>query len=159
MLRITLLLVSLLCFSQVKASEYLLMWRMPLKAPIALEYLTTSLEEHGYTVAHLQKCDGGMQDFGYESDFYRVVFFGKVEEVRKLSNNYPELIPYLPLKMVVFAEKDETVLTILNPLGLMKYFPSQTLHTHFRRWHNDINSIFRDMDMADEHHLKAITGS
>ena len=76
--------------------------------------MKASIEEHGYTVAHLQLCDGGMKDFGYESDFTGWCF-RQVDEVRMVSARYPELVSYLPLKIAVIAEKDETLLTVSIP--------------------------------------------
>jgi uncharacterized protein (DUF302 family) len=129
-------------------ADNMLMGRVPLRAEIVLEYVKTSIEEHGYTVAHIQLCDGGMKDFGYESDFYRVVFFGKIDEVRMISERYPELVSYLPLKIAVIAEKDETLLTVLNPEALAPYFDDEALQIQLGRWHSDLVSIFEDVRRA-----------
>ena len=110
--------------------------------------LLQTLEEYGYAVAHVQRCDGGMADFGYKSDLYRVVFFGKIDEVRYLSDKYPQVIPYLPLKILLFAEKDETVLVALNPLELAKWFAAEELHSQMQRWHSDIRAILLEMRAA-----------
>lgn len=129
-------------------ADNMLMGRVPLRAEIVLEYVKTSIEEHGYSIAHVQLCDGGMKDFGYKSDFYRVVFFGKIDEVRMISERYPELVSYLPLKIAVIAEKDETLLTVLNPEALAPYFDDETLQIQLGRWHSDLVSIFEDVRRA-----------
>ncbi len=126
-------------------ADNMLMGRIPLRAEIVLEYVKESIEEHGYTIAHLQLCDGGMKDFGYKSDFYRVVFFGKANEVRHLTERYPELVSYLPLKMAVIAEKDETLLAIMNPEALAPYFPGQEMQIQLGRWNSDLVSIFDEV--------------
>lgn len=126
-------------------ADNMIMARLPMRAELVLEYLKGSIEEHGYTVAHLQLCDGGMKDFGYESDFYRVVFFGKVKEVRMISEHYPELVSYLPLKIAVIAEKDETLLTVLNPEALVPFFADEAVQIQLGRWQSDLVSIFEDV--------------
>lgn len=150
--RFTLALVLFFAITAVVQANSLIMGRVSLKAEIAYAYLTSSLEEHGYTIAHVQTCDLGLADFGYKSDFYRVIFFGKLEEVRELSAKFPELVPYLPLKIAIFAEKDETVLTALDPTGLADYFPSKELRIQFVRWHSDLESIMHDMQVAGQTH-------
>jgi uncharacterized protein (DUF302 family) len=127
------------------AAQPTLTARTALNFEQAMGALTQTLGEYGYTVAHVQRCDGGMSDFGYKSDFYRVVFFGKIDEVRSLSKKHPELVPYLPLKMLLFAEKDETVLVVLNPLDLVRHFESDELRVQFQRWHSDIRAILNEM--------------
>lgn len=140
-----LLAAGLLLLSAWSGAENLLMARVPLEAEVVIEYLKTSVEEHGYTVAHIQLCDGGMTDFGYKSDLYRVVFFGKLAEVRMISERFPELVSYLPLKIAVIAEKDEALLTVLNPDALAPYFTDQDLQIQLGRWRSDLESILADV--------------
>ena len=137
--------LALALFSGALNAQPTLMARTGMKFEDAMDVLTQTLGEYGYTVAHVQRCDGGMADFGYKSDFYRVVFFGKIDEVRRLSQEHPELVPFLPLKMLLFAEKDETVFVILNPLDLARHFESEELQVQFQRWHSDIRSILGEM--------------
>ena len=138
-------LVVLLVASVGASADNMIMARVPLRAELVIEYLNSSVEEHGYTIAHTQLCDGGMTDFGYKSDLYRVVFFGKIDEVRVISERHPELVSYLPLKIAVIAEKDETLLTVLNPEALAPYFADQALQIQLGRWRNDLISIFDDV--------------
>ena len=138
-------LVILLLASAGASADNMIMARVPLRAELVIEYLNSSVEEHGYTIAHTQLCDGGMTDFGYKSDLYRVVFFGKIDEVRVISERHPELVSYLPLKIAVIAEKDETLLTVLNPEALARYFADRALQIQFGRWRNDLISIFDDV--------------
>ncbi len=141
-------LMSLACvllLSPLSIADNMIMGRIPLRAEIVLEYVQSSIEEHGYTIAHLQLCDGGMTDFGYKSDLYRVVFFGKIDEVRWISRDYPELVSYLPLKIAVIAEKDETLLTVLNPEALVPFFADEAIQIQLGRWQSDLESIFSDV--------------
>ena len=93
-----------------------------------------------------------MTDFGYESDLYRVVFFGKIDEVQRISSDYPELVSYLPLKIAVIAEKDETLLTVLSPEALVPFFADEAIQIQLGRWQNDLNSIFDDVRRATARH-------
>jgi uncharacterized protein (DUF302 family) len=140
-----LLAAGLLLLGGAVTAQSTLMARTDMKFERAIGVLQQTLEEYGYKVAHVQRCDGGMADFGYKSDFYRVVFFGKVEEVRRLSRKHPELVPYLPLKILLFAEKDETVLVVLNPLDLARRFEAEELKVQFQRWHSDIRAILDEV--------------
>ena len=147
-LRKTAWLLLLAALSTLAHADNMLMSRIPMRAEIVLEYVKTSIEEHGYAVAHVQLCDGGMADFGYKSDTYRVVFFGKVEETRMISARYPELVSYLPLKIAVIAERDETLLTVLNPEALEPFFVAREVQVQLGRWASDLNSIFDDVRRA-----------
>ena len=147
--------VVFLWLSTVAAADDMIMGRVPLRAEIVIEYVTSSIEEHGYSIAHIQLCDGGMADFGYKSDLYRVVFFGKIDEVRAISGQYPELVSYLPLKMAVIAEKDETLLAILDPEALGPFFADEAVRIQLGRWKNDIASIFDDIRRSTAGHAVA----
>lgn len=146
-------LAVLLAFSGIAFSDNMIMGRVPMRGEIVLEYVKSSIEEHGYTVAHIQLCDGGMKDFGYKSDLYRVVFFGKIAEVRAISERYPELVSYVPLKIAVIAEKDETLLSVLNPQALAPFFTDEEVQIQFARWSNDLESIFEDVRRSTAQHV------
>jgi uncharacterized protein (DUF302 family) len=110
-----------------------------------LEAAKQTIAEYGYTVAHVQKCDGGMAEFGYHSDKYQLLFFGKLDEVRRLSHEYPELIPFLPIKMAVFAEHDETVIVVLDPLELGRYITDAKLQVQLARWRSDLRAMLQEL--------------
>jgi len=114
----------------------------------AITSLQTRIETHGYKVTHVQRCDAGLQSLGYGTDLYRVVFFGKLEEVRHLSTSYPELIPFLPLKIAVFAEGEQTIISALNPSSLGKFYANAELRIQFKRWENDLRSILGGMQQS-----------
>ena len=129
----------------VSHADTMLMRRVPLAADIVMAYVQSSIEEHGYSIAHIQTCDDGLGDFGYKSDFYQVVFFGKAGEVRRLSASHPELVSYLPLKIAVIAERDEALLTVLNPQVLTAFFTDEAVQIQLGRRYNDLQSIFNDV--------------
>ncbi|HEC07044.1 DUF302 domain-containing protein [Thiolapillus sp.] len=129
-----------------QADQKLVMARSHAKAQHVMDVLKETLPEYGYSVAHVQRCDGGMAEFHYKSDFYRVVFFGKLEEVRRILADHPEMSPYLPLKIAVIAENDETVLAAMDPRALGAFFPDdKKLQLQFARWYNDIQAMLDEM--------------
>lgn len=128
------------------AVQPLLMARSQLEAERAMEILQETIQEYGYTIAHVQRCDGGMAEFDYKTDFYRVVFFGKLEEVRGILKRYPEMAPFLPLKITVIAEKEETLLTTLDPRALGRLFGNDpVLQVQFARWYNDLHAMLEEL--------------
>lgn len=135
----------LLMLSSALHAENMIMLRVNDSYDNVMISVKEKLDGYGYQVAHVQKCDGGMKSMGYVSDDYKVVFFGKLQEVRELSKKYPQIIPYVPLKIAVIKEKDSVILVALNPSSLSPYFKQKELHTQFDRWESDIRSIFREI--------------
>lgn len=103
--------------------------------------LQQAISDQGYVLSRVQRVDIGLTEFGYQTDKYRVVFFGKPEEIRRLSANYPELIPYLPLQIAIFAEADETLLATASPLDLNDAYAKPELAALFARWEQDLRAI------------------
>jgi len=87
---------------------------------------------------------------GYKTDKYRVVFFGRHKELQKLSDDYPELTAYLPLKIAIFSEGTETLLVTSDPIKFTEMFPDKTLKEHFSRWSTDMVAIFNDIRKRDD---------
>lgn len=150
---ISLWLAALLLPAAVHAEQTTLMARTSMPFDEAMLRVQELLNEYGYKVAHIQKCDGGMAQFGYHSDKYQLVFFGKLEEVRRISHQYPQMIPFLPLKLAVFAEHKETVVVALNPLELGRYIPDSKLQVQLARWHSDLRSLLAELRDAQPSNL------
>ena len=129
-------------------AEETLMARVGLDFDSSLEQLQRVIAEHGYTVSHVQRCDVGLQRSGYQTDKYRVVFFGKLDEVRAISSSHPELVPFIPLNFAVFAENGDTILSVFNPAVYEDLFPDSGLSVQFRRWESDVRSILDKMRAA-----------
>lgn len=141
----SLILLCLLLVSGHANAENVMMTRSYESFEATLQTIKKALESRGYTVAHEQRCDGGLKGFGYETDFYRVIFFGKAEEVRHWSKQQPEMIPYLPLKLAVIAEEDQVLVVSFNPEELALLFTDKELQIQFSRWKNDIDSIMHEI--------------
>ena len=99
-----------LLMSPMLAAEDLYMVRSQLSFPEAMTALQQAITDSGYQVSRVQRVDIGLTTFGYKTDKYRVVFFGKLAEIRELGDQQPDLLAYLPLKIAIFAENEETIL-------------------------------------------------
>ena len=126
-------------------NDQLLMMRSTQSFPEAMLSLQKAIGEYGYTVARVQRVDIGLTSSGFATDKYRIVFFAKPEEVRHLSAKYPQLIPYLPLKITLFAEQEETLLTTFDPQLLTTLAPDSEFRQQAMRWRSDIIAIFDEL--------------
>ena len=111
--------------------------------PEAMSLLQEAIKQQGYTLSRVQRVDVGLSAKGYKTDKYRVVFFGKGEQIQHLSANYPQLIPYLPLKIAIYAENDSTILASANPAVFNDMFKLPELKSTFNLWLKDITEILR----------------
>jgi len=136
-------------FSAVFASN-LIMARSHEKFPEAMLTLQTSIKEHGYTVARVQRIDIGLTGMGFKTDKYRVVFVGKKDEIQYLTKKYPELTPYMPPKVSIFAEDEDTVVVTVNPAVYKDMIDDEEDRRIFDRWENDVYSVFKDFSTAAE---------
>ena len=143
--------VFLLCVfvsTNIFASD-LIMARSSLPFSEAMTNLQVSLKEHGYTVARVQRIDIGLTAMGYKTDKYRVVFVGKADEIKYLVNKYPQMIPYMPPKVSIFAEGEDTMLVTANPQVFAKMIDDEKDKIIFQRWENDVYSVFDDFRSAE----------
>ena len=131
------------------SANELLIARSPLAFEEAMLALQDSIRQHGYTLSRVQRVDIGLTTFGYKTDKYRVVFFGRPEEIRRLSHAYPDLIPYLPLKIAIFAENDQTLLVTANPVLLERFYRHPELKSVFERWARDIQAMLDEVREAE----------
>lgn len=134
--------VLLLCALSVSAqAEELLMVRSPAMFEEAMSALQAAISTQGYTLSRVQRIDVGLSGSGFKTDKYRTVFFAKPDELRALSARHPDLIPYLPLQIVIFAEGDETLLVAANPIHLRADYTDAELGAVFARWEKDMRAI------------------
>jgi len=128
----------------------LLMVRTQQTFPEAMLALQTSIKEHGYKVVRVQRIDIGLTGMGYKTDKYRVVFVGKTDEIKYLVKKYPVLAAYMPPQISIFAEQGETVLVTANPRIYAEMVDDEADKVLFRRWENDVYSVFEDLRNADD---------
>lgn len=128
----------------------LLMVRTLQTFPEAMLTLQTSIKDHGYEITRVQRIDIGLTGMGYKTDKYRVVFVGKPKEIQYLVDKYPVLAAYMPPKISIFAEHGETVLVTANPMIYAEMITNEKDKVLFRRWENDVYSVFDDIRAADD---------
>ena len=125
-------------------AEDLLMARIPMTFPEAMLKLQNTLKTNNHTLSRVQRVDIGLTSKGYKTDKYRIVLYGQAEEIRQLADEYPQLIPYLPHKIAIFAEEEETMLVAVNPEMLIET-EDPRLKAVMKKWHEDLQEIFKDM--------------
>jgi len=125
-------------------AAHMKMVRVKQPFPESMLKLQEVIKEHGYKLSRVQRVDIGLTKSGYVTDKYRLVFFAKHDEFRWVIDNHPELIPYLPLKIAIYAEGKDTILTVYNPRVLFQPEAGK-LRDIILRWEKDLNSIFRVM--------------
>ncbi len=144
MIRKPLFLLLLWLLATPALAEDLLMARIPMTFPEAMLKLQNVLKAHGQVLSRVQRVDIGLTSKGYKTDKYRVVFFGRLDEIREVSEKYPMLIPYVPHKIAIFAEEDETLIVAANPERLFPE-PDPALQKIVRTWKAELEGIFHDM--------------
>ena len=117
--------------------------------PETMSKLQETIKANNYTVSRVQRVDIGLTAMGYKTDKYRVVFYGKAKENARLTKQYPFLIPYLPLKIAIFAEGDETLMVATNPM-LLGSKAAPKLDPVLKRWEKDLTKIINEMRIAPD---------
>jgi uncharacterized protein (DUF302 family) len=130
------------------SAEELIMVRVPQTYAEAMTSLQTIIKDHGYQLIRVQRVDVGLQARGFSTAEYRVVFLGKRAEIEAIIARHPELMPYLPLKIILFAEGETTLAVTNNPLVFGSFFRDPDLQTYFRHWETDVRSMLDQLAQA-----------
>jgi uncharacterized protein (DUF302 family) len=126
-------------------AEDLLMARTDNAFPEAMTLLQSAISSHGYKITRLQEVNENLAKRQFKSDMYRVVYFGKYDEIKQVTAKYPELIPFLPLSVTIFAEGDQAILVANHPRMLETFFPDPALKPTFERWEKDMVTIMDEV--------------
>lgn len=140
MTRLAAVVFALLLSTAAHADE-LLMTRVEKSFPEAMNALQQSIQGHGYKVTRVQRVDIGLTSSGFKTAEYRVVFFGKPDELLSLPDKHPELLAYLPLKLTIFSEGEHTLVVTNNPAVFGVFFKEAGLTRTFQHWEKDVRSI------------------
>lgn len=130
-------------------ASHMYMARSASSFPETMSKLQEVIKANNYKVSRVQRVDIGLTAMGYKTDKYRVVFYGKAEENARLTKQYPFLIPYLPLKIAIFAEGEETLMVASNPL-LLSNKKAPKLEPVLKRWEKDLAKIIQEMRVTTE---------
>lgn len=147
-MRIWLAGVLLLLVTSVNAQD-LYMVRSQMAFPETMIALQKAIREQGYTLSRVQRVDIGLTRSGFKTDRYRVVFFGKPEEIKQLGGRYLDLVPYLPLKIAIFAEGDETLLLASSFQHLRPFYKQDEIRKHFDTWERDLQQILEQVRLSE----------
>ena len=144
MRRLSLAMLVMLMLSPLAYAEQMMMVRVGQSFPETMMKLQEVIQAHGYQLSRVQRVDIGMTTFGYVTDKYRIVFFGKQSQNRMLIDKHPELIAYLPLKIAVYAEDQDTLLVAYNPDDLLQPGTPE-LKKLVHEWQMDIEKMLKAM--------------
>lgn len=121
-------------------AEGLMMARTKQTFPEAMLKLQYTIKNLGYKISRVQRIDIGLTKSGYATDKYRIVFFGKKEEIDFISSKYPHLTPYIPWKVAIFAEQQDTLIVTTDPMRFSDKKHSGA-NKYLLAWKNDLNKI------------------
>jgi len=131
---------ALLFFISTSQAGGLMMARTKQTFPEAMLKLQETIQDFNYKISRVQRIDIGLTKSGYATDKYRIVFFGTEKETAFISNKYPHLIPYIPWKIAIFAEQQDTLLVASDPMQFSnKEYPGAD--KYLLKWKNDIQKI------------------
>jgi uncharacterized protein (DUF302 family) len=145
-----LLILSLSIINNTVLADDLFMIRSTQPFPETMASLQQAIKNTGNTLSRVQRIDVGLTKMGYKTDKYRVVFYGKLKEINMLVEKHPELIPYLPLKIAIFSEDGQTLLTATNPERLSEMYPDKSLKPLFLAWTKNLRAIMDEVQNASE---------
>ncbi len=129
-------------------ADELMMIRSEQTFPETMLKLQETINKMGYTISRVQRVDIGLSKSGYMTDKYRVVFFGRNNEITEITAKYPHLIPYIPWKIAIFAEQENTLLVTADPLRLLdKRYPGANRYLY--QWKKDLEKIMHNMQKAE----------
>lgn len=129
-------------------AEGLMIARTKQTFPEAMLKLQDVIQDLGYKISRVQRIDIGLTKSGYATDKYRIVFFGKKKEIMNISDKYPHLIPYIPWKIAIFAEQQDTLLVTADPMQFSnKKYPSAD--KYLLKWKKDIQKIMDNLKKSE----------
>lgn len=146
----TWLLTALVVLPAAGLAQDILMVRSTSDFPETMTNLQQAILDSGYKITRVQRVDIGLTKSGYQTDKYRLVFFGDPKEIQTLTKSHPRLIPFLPLKVVLFAEGDQTLMVTTNPAVYARFFNDPKLAEMFQRWERDLETIFEKVRVAKD---------
>lgn len=104
-------------------------------------------KKQGYTVSFKQRCDLGLKKVHYDSNKYRVLFFGKYQEIKDITSRNPEITPHLPLSITsIEGYDDENITTLVSasPKAWLSLVKSKQDKAIVNQWHLDILQIIQN---------------
>ncbi len=144
---IRILILHIVLLSGLLFAEYeeLLIERVNAKFSYAWSALDKTIIAYHYKPSYLQRCDFALNERHYKSDKYRILFFGKYDEMKKMSKKYPEIVPFFPLRITVMEEGVHTLMITTPPITLLPLVQTNEDRMIIFRWQEDIKSILKQV--------------
>jgi uncharacterized protein (DUF302 family) len=120
--------------------------RTPLDYPEAMAMLQEAIARRGYTVARIQQVDKGLESGGFASKRqFRVVHFGRKDQLTLAMTRYPQLLAYLPLRIAIMEDAGGARLSALRPaiVGLNKTDMDDELAALLTEMDSDLERILK----------------
>lgn len=136
-----LLLLVLLVVPRLEAAQAYLQASCSMPFPEAMALLQEAIGSHGYRVSRVQHVDKGLRASGYQTGRYRVVFFGRPQQLAMVRAEYPALIPYLPLKITLYEADRQVGASTLQPASLAPFFSRGAARDLLADWQRDVTAI------------------
>lgn len=143
MLPVCLLALCMLLLSLARAEQMYLQASCVMEFPEAMLNLQQNINQDGFTVLRVQHVDKGLKTRGYETEPYKVVFFGKADEIDFLRREYPVLIPFLPLSITIHREGQATIISTLAPKYISQIVPDDRVASIFELWQQHMEQILK----------------
>jgi uncharacterized protein (DUF302 family) len=109
----------------------------------AVNSLQFAIQDAGYKVLRIQRVDFGLRASGYQSEPYRIVFYGR-RDVADTIERRPDLAVFLPLAITVYADRNKTHITAASPLTFAKDTDTGVLN-NAAEWDRDLRKIFKQL--------------
>ncbi len=71
------------------------------------------------------------------------MFFGKYDEMKKMSKKYPEIVPFFPLRVTVMEEGAHTLMIVTPPITLLPLVQTNEERMTIFSCQEDIKSILK----------------
>lgn len=137
--------VFLLIFTQSIIAADIITVRSPSSFNVSFQKINELILDNEYQISVVQRCDYGLKESGYKTDEYRIVSFGSYEDVKAISDAHLSLSVFLPLRIALVAERNETVLSMMNPAIFLETVKDKKLVAIVQRWIKDSQRIMMEM--------------
>lgn len=149
-MRKLLFVLALLCAcGQAAAAEAYVSTSRVVDYRVALDELSLAIVDHGYTVVKIQAVDKGLRSKGYELfEDYKLIFFSSKELEQQVLAIAPEMVTVLPLKLIVYQDKQAVVAAAPVLDGWREVFRTETAQELIRRMDRDVRGIIAQYGQA-----------
>ena len=106
----------------------------------AFDNVEMMIQDAGYKVLRVQRVDFGLHDAGYETEPYRIIFYGR-NDIENAIKEQPSLAVYLPLQITVYGKGEDTHVVAMNPLNFTNGSPVGVV-IMATQWADDVEHLF-----------------